>query len=140
MARNTTVTYAAVMSAPPTTPPKFLRVVVGSTAAVLVAIVIAVYTMAMSRGHMPPSHPWSGITLLLLAGQFAIFAATSRPNWVSVGLGIAVGVLVITGAETGPVTPNQRSRPRESRSRLVNALALGARPTGARLLRTRSTS
>jgi hypothetical protein len=75
-----------------------MRMVVGSAAAALLAIVIAVYAMAMSRGHMPPSHPWSGITLLLLAGQFAIQAATSRPNRVSAGLGIAAGVLVITGA------------------------------------------
>lgn len=57
------------------------------------AMVIGVYAYAYSRGRMPPSHPWSGITLSLLAAR-AIFTPVKageppkQAGWVLSGLAI----------------------------------------------------
>jgi len=37
------------------------------TGVFMVVIVVAGYAVALRAGHWPPSHPWSGLTLLGLA-------------------------------------------------------------------------
>ena len=37
------------------------------TGVLMAAIVVAGYAVALRSGHWPPSHPWSGLTLLGLA-------------------------------------------------------------------------
>ena len=55
----------------------------GRISAVLVVLdVVAVYLYCLRRkGVYPPSHPWSGITLLLLSvGMIVGFGNLERPN------------------------------------------------------------
>jgi hypothetical protein len=37
------------------------------SALLILAVVLVVYTHALRVGHWPPSHPWSGVTLVILA-------------------------------------------------------------------------
>ncbi len=58
------------------------------------AMVIGVYAFAMSRGKMPPSHPWSGLTLGLLSARAIFFPVRSdvrpsAPGWIVSGLALA---------------------------------------------------
>jgi hypothetical protein len=46
----------------------------------VLAIVAATYVFSLGRGRWPPSHPWSGITLVILAtAQFGVPARL--PSW-----------------------------------------------------------
>ena len=67
-----------------------------TVAALLVLDVIAVYAYSLRvKGVYPPSHPWSGIALILLAGTVGFsHVATSNPlpQWV-----VAGGVLLSAG-------------------------------------------
>jgi len=40
-----------------------------TSAAIIVIIVVYVYARARASGMWPPSHPWSGMCLLLLSGH-----------------------------------------------------------------------
>ena len=60
-----------------------------ATGILLVLVVVAGYAIALRAGHWPPSHPWSGLTLLLLAiGQFLSPRPPSGPLRVT-AIGIA---------------------------------------------------
>jgi hypothetical protein len=71
-------------------------------AALLIVDVIAVYVYCLTiKGHYPPSHPWSGITLALLsAGLFQRFVLRERPMSVEPSSGMWT-VVVLTAASAG---------------------------------------
>ena len=62
----------------------------------MLAVVVAGYAIALRAGHWPPSHPWSGLTLLLLA--VAQCVSSSRPDQPSRGLQIWAVVLAVGSA------------------------------------------
>lgn len=39
---------------------------------VLLGLVVTVYAGSLGEGRWPPSHPWSGITLLVLGSSFLV--------------------------------------------------------------------
>lgn len=57
--------------------------------AIILGLVIATYAFALRTGVRPPSHPWSGITLVILSGMlwFGGRAGGVYPLWfAAVGL------------------------------------------------------
>jgi hypothetical protein len=51
-------------------PPNLPTWVMRGSAVCIVSIVLFVYTTSIQSGTMPPSHPWSGIALGLIAVSF----------------------------------------------------------------------
>ena len=65
-------------------------------AGVLLAVAVA-YTVSLRAGRWPPSHPWSGFTLVMLALNVAFTPVGSKPRFApAVQIGIRLLAVVST--------------------------------------------
>ena len=81
-------------------PPSRLQIAIHIAAAAIVGcIVVVVYVGSMSRGNMPPGHPWSGFALGAIAfnNGFAAWRLSSGSR-TSGALGVIAPLIAMVGA------------------------------------------
>jgi hypothetical protein len=60
------------------------RIVAVVASAVIAALVLTTYGVSAIHGRWPPSHPWSGLSLTLIAVSLLAGGLATGPRWVAV--------------------------------------------------------